>query len=79
LDDVLAEAGRDPASFDRCILLDDDERYALTSVDAFEDAVGRAAELGFTDVVTHWPRAEGIYAGDESVLVEAAARMALLR
>ena len=23
----------------------------------FADAVGRAAELGFTDVVTHWPRA----------------------
>ncbi len=30
--------------------------------------MGRAADLGFTDVVAHWPREDGIYAGDESVL-----------
>ena len=29
---------------------------------------GRASELGFTDVVTHWPRPESPYAGDEAVL-----------
>ena len=32
------------------------------------EGIERAAALGFTDVVVHWPRAEGIYAGDESVL-----------
>lgn len=75
LDDALAEEGRDPATFDRCVLLDDDERYALSSVAAFEDAVSRAASLGFTDVVTHWPRESGIYAGDEDVLAEVAGRL----
>ena len=34
---------------------------------------GRAAELGFTDVVTHWPRPDGPYAGDEAVLEAVAA------
>ena len=79
LDDALAAEDRDPNSFDRCLLLDDDDRYALRSVDAFEDAVGRAAEFGFTDVVTHWPRASGIYAGSETVLEEVATRFDRLR
>jgi hypothetical protein len=34
----------------------------------FDDVVGRAGELGFTDVVAAWPRREGIFAGDEEVL-----------
>ena len=42
---------------------------------AFTDAVGRAAELGFTDVITHWPRAEGWFAGDEAVLEAVAAEV----
>ena len=42
--------------------------YSLSSVDAFTDAVGRAAELGFTDVVTHWPRESSWFAGDETIL-----------
>ena len=32
--------------------------------------------LGFTDVVAHWPREEGIYAGKESVLDEIAGMLA---
>ena len=32
-----------------------------------------AALRGFTDVVTHWPRSEGWYAGDEAVLDAVAA------
>jgi hypothetical protein len=47
--------------------------FALSSVEAFTDAAGRAAEAGFTDIVTHWPRREDWYAGDEAVL-EAVAR-----
>src|SRR5215475_665479 len=46
--------------------------YALSSVGCFTDAVGRAGELGFTDVVTHWPRPAGPYAGMESVLEDVA-------
>ena len=74
LDDALAEHGRDTASLDRYLSLDA-HRYALESVDAWEDAVGRAAGLGFTDVVTHWPRDEGVYAGREDVLIEVAGRL----
>jgi len=62
LDDVLEER-----PFDRYLALDS-ARFSLSSVDAFEEVVGRAADLGFTDVITHWPRGEGVYAGSEDVL-----------
>jgi alkanesulfonate monooxygenase SsuD/methylene tetrahydromethanopterin reductase-like flavin-dependent oxidoreductase (luciferase family) len=75
LDDTLAAAGRDPASLDRHLSLDSGGTYSLQSVGAFDDAVGRAAELGFTDVISHWPRPDGIYAGSESVLDEVAGRL----
>lgn len=53
----------------------DIQRYALTSADYFEEVLGRAGELGFTDVVTHWPRPEGPYAGSEDVLEIVAAQV----
>ncbi|MFI7061232.1 LLM class flavin-dependent oxidoreductase [Kribbella sp. NPDC050124] len=62
LDDVL-----EGQPFDRYLALDS-ARFSLSSVDAFEDVVGRAADLGFTDVISHWPRAEGVYAGSVDVL-----------
>lgn len=79
LDDACGDIGRDPATIDRTLLLDSDPRYSLTSVDAFEDAVGRAVERGFTDVVAHWPREQGLYAGDRAVLDEVASRLNGLR
>lgn len=79
LDDACDAAGRDPASIGRTLSLDADGRYSLASVDAFEEAVGRAAQLGYTDVVSHWPREHGLYAGDESVLDEVGARLPALR
>jgi alkanesulfonate monooxygenase SsuD/methylene tetrahydromethanopterin reductase-like flavin-dependent oxidoreductase (luciferase family) len=69
------EEGRDPASVDRSLLFDSQTKFALESVDAFEDAVGRASELGFTDFMTHWPRENGLYAGSEAVLDEVASRL----
>ncbi|WP_105034343.1 LLM class flavin-dependent oxidoreductase [Cryobacterium aureum] len=75
LDDVVSDAGRDPAAIDRYLSLDSGGTYSLQSVNAFEDAVGRAAELGFTDVISHWPREHGIYAGDESILDTVAAML----
>jgi alkanesulfonate monooxygenase SsuD/methylene tetrahydromethanopterin reductase-like flavin-dependent oxidoreductase (luciferase family) len=66
--DALLAADRDPSTVDRFLSLDASGTYALSSVTAFTDAVGRAGELGFTDVVTHWPRREDWYAGDEAVL-----------
>jgi alkanesulfonate monooxygenase SsuD/methylene tetrahydromethanopterin reductase-like flavin-dependent oxidoreductase (luciferase family) len=80
LDDACAAEGRDPTTIDRTLSLDSDEgRYSLASVGAFEDAVGRAGELGFTDVISHWPRERGIYEGSESVLEEVAGRLPALR
>jgi alkanesulfonate monooxygenase SsuD/methylene tetrahydromethanopterin reductase-like flavin-dependent oxidoreductase (luciferase family) len=75
LDDALAEAGRNGAGFERHLSLDSSPLFALSSVSAFEQLVSRAAELGFTDVITHWPRADGPYAGDVRVLETVASRV----
>jgi alkanesulfonate monooxygenase SsuD/methylene tetrahydromethanopterin reductase-like flavin-dependent oxidoreductase (luciferase family) len=64
---ALSEAGREPKSVPRYLSLDT-AQYSLSSVECFTDMVGRASELGFTDVIAHWPRADGVYAGHESVL-----------
>ena len=77
-DDAYAESGRtDPVT--RVLSLDDENRYSLRSAAAYEDAVGRAAELGFTDVVAHYPREHGIYEGDEKVLEQVAELLPGLR
>ena len=76
-DEALAEAGRVPADLPRYLLADTSRAgaagFALASVGAFEEMAGRAAALGFTDLVTHWPRAEAPYAGDVRVLEQVAA------
>ena len=75
LDDTLAEAGRDRASLDRYLLLDSSPVFSLSSADLFEEMAGRAGDLGFTDVITHWPRPDGVYAGDVAVLEDVASRL----
>ena len=72
-EDACALAGREPGR--RVLSLDASPRYALESAATYAEMAGRAAELGFTDVVTHWPRAEGPYAGDEAVLEQVAATL----
>ncbi len=72
-DDACLDAGRGP--LDRYLLLDSSPRYALESVDLYAEMAGRAAGLGFTDVVTHWPRPDSPYAGTEEVLRAAAAQV----
>jgi alkanesulfonate monooxygenase SsuD/methylene tetrahydromethanopterin reductase-like flavin-dependent oxidoreductase (luciferase family) len=67
LDDLLQ--GR---PFDRYLSVDS-VVYALSSPALFTEVVNRAAALGFTDVVTHWPRTDGVYAGSEDVLEQIAA------
>ncbi|RIJ76318.1 LLM class flavin-dependent oxidoreductase [Nakamurella silvestris] len=52
----------------RYMSLDSAPVFSLSSVDCFTDAVGRAAALGFTDAIIHWPRPSGEYAGREEVL-----------
>ena len=72
-DDACAANDRD--GLDRYLLLDASPRYALESVGLYAEMTGRAADLGFTDVVTHWPRPDSPYAGDEAVLEAAAAEV----
>ena len=73
LDESLVAAGRDPASFPRYLNLDSSPQFSLTSRGVFEEMAGRAESLGFTDVITHWPRPDGPYAGSVAVLEDVAA------
>ncbi|WP_149204591.1 LLM class flavin-dependent oxidoreductase [Actinotalea subterranea] len=73
------DAGRDPAGIERYLNIDAAPVFSLESYAVLEEGVRRAAELGFTDVVVHWPRPEGVYAGREEVLEEVAARLPELR
>ena len=73
LDAALEAAGRDRVSVRRYLSLDASGVFALSSAAYFTDAVGRASELGFNDVITHWPRPDEPYAGSETVLEEIAA------
>ena len=72
-------AGRDPGTVDRYLNLDSGPVFSLASEETAVAAVRRAAALGFTDVVLHWPRAEGIYAGRLEVLEAVAGRLPELR
>jgi alkanesulfonate monooxygenase SsuD/methylene tetrahydromethanopterin reductase-like flavin-dependent oxidoreductase (luciferase family) len=74
-DAALAAVGRSPDQVRRYLSLDASGTFALSSAECFADMAGRAAEIGFTDVITHWPRPDGWYAGDESVLETVAAEI----
>ncbi|MVA76915.1 LLM class flavin-dependent oxidoreductase [Auraticoccus sp. F435] len=69
LDRLCAETGQDPRRY----LSLDTAVYALSDVGTFTEMVDRAAGLGFTDLVTHWPRTSGVYAGRRDVLESVAA------
>lgn len=73
--DTATDVGADPAKVRRYLNADFGPGYTLTSVARFRDVAGRAAECGFTDLVVHWPRGEGIFAGQESVLENVAAEV----
>jgi alkanesulfonate monooxygenase SsuD/methylene tetrahydromethanopterin reductase-like flavin-dependent oxidoreductase (luciferase family) len=66
LDEACAAAGRDPTSIARLVLTGPRLAAGLTSVDAFDETAGRYSEIGVTDFVVHWPRAEGPYAADRA-------------
>ncbi|WP_148616067.1 LLM class flavin-dependent oxidoreductase [Nocardioides rubriscoriae] len=75
-DEALAAAGRGPCPryllTDAAPHLERSGRFALSSRGFFEEVAGRAGELGFTDLVTHWPRPDDPYAGELAVLEEVA-------
>ena len=67
-DAALGEVGRAQHEVRRYLSLDAAPNYSLSSVRAFRDAARRAEQLGFTDVVVHWPRSSEPYEGHEQVL-----------
>ena len=54
-EDAALDAGRDPASIRRSVLIGSDDWPVLASPEAFREAVLRYAEVGVTDVVLLHP------------------------
>ncbi|MFJ6673497.1 LLM class flavin-dependent oxidoreductase [Actinosynnema sp. NPDC091369] len=67
-DDALAAESRDRAAVRRFLQTDAAPVFSLSSVECYRDFLGRADELGFTDVLAPWPRPDGPFAGDEAIL-----------
>jgi alkanesulfonate monooxygenase SsuD/methylene tetrahydromethanopterin reductase-like flavin-dependent oxidoreductase (luciferase family) len=64
LDELCTQTGRDPASLQRLLLTGPVLDPGLGSVEEFRDTVGRYSEIGITDLVVHWPRADEPYAAN---------------
>jgi alkanesulfonate monooxygenase SsuD/methylene tetrahydromethanopterin reductase-like flavin-dependent oxidoreductase (luciferase family) len=64
LEDTCRAAGRDPASLARIVLTGSRLAPGLGSREELEETLGRYAEIGVTDLVVHWPRANEPYCGD---------------
>ncbi|MFJ5547060.1 LLM class flavin-dependent oxidoreductase [Streptomyces sp. NPDC093225] len=69
LEKACADVGRDPRELDRILLtgFTPDRSRPLESVDAFVDFAGRQRDLGFTELVIHWPIADTPFAADQQV------------
>ncbi|MEU2333050.1 LLM class flavin-dependent oxidoreductase [Streptomyces sp. NPDC013172] len=69
LADACAAAGRDVSELDRVLLtgFTPDRDRPLRSLDAFVDFAGRYQELGFTELVIHWPVPDSVFAAEEKV------------
>ncbi|MDO0926906.1 LLM class flavin-dependent oxidoreductase [Streptomyces sp. TG1A-8] len=69
LSEACAAVGRDVAGMDKVLLtgFTPDRGRPLESLDAFVDFAGRHRELGFTEIVVHWPVPDSDFAADESV------------
>jgi alkanesulfonate monooxygenase SsuD/methylene tetrahydromethanopterin reductase-like flavin-dependent oxidoreductase (luciferase family) len=64
LDEACVALGRAPASLRRLVLTGPSLDGGLASLEMFQDTIGRYAAAGVTDLVVHWPRPDGPYAGD---------------
>lgn len=78
MSDICTKLGRDPATLKRLALVGFRER-PMDSIESFRDVVGRYGEMGFTDLVVHWPRASEPFAASDAVLDEIAAELPALR
>ncbi|MGW4162170.1 LLM class flavin-dependent oxidoreductase [Streptomyces sp. NPDC004788] len=66
---ACAEIGRDAAELDKILLtgFTPEQNTVLGSLDAFVDFAGRHQELGFTELVIHWPIPDSVFAADQAV------------
>jgi len=64
--EACGAAGRDPATLERLVLSGMNLDAGLASAEAFRETLGRYEEVGVTDFVVHWPRAEPPFAGDRA-------------
>ncbi|MGK5630266.1 LLM class flavin-dependent oxidoreductase [Streptomyces sp. URMC 123] len=80
LEAVCSELGRDAAALDKVLLTGFTPDRPLDSFDAFVDFAGAYTELGFTEIVLHWPTPDSAFAADEKVFeriaMEAPAQLA---
>ncbi|RHA37767.1 LLM class flavin-dependent oxidoreductase [Cellulomonas rhizosphaerae] len=74
MDEAETAAGRS-TPLRRYLNLDGAPIFSLESAQVAIEGIERAAALGFTDVIVHWPRDEGIYAGPQRALEELAAAL----
>ncbi|MFI8188413.1 LLM class flavin-dependent oxidoreductase [Streptomyces sp. NPDC085946] len=74
LADACATVGRDAAELDRVLLtgFTPDRGRPLQSLDAFVDFAGRHRDLGFTEIVIHWPIPDSVFAAEEKVFEQIA-------
>ncbi|MFF2214625.1 LLM class flavin-dependent oxidoreductase [Streptomyces antibioticus] len=74
LTDECVAQGRDVNELDRILLtgFTPDRSRPLKSVGAFVDFAGRHKELGFTELVIHWPIPDSDFAADEKVFEQIA-------
>ncbi|MFF5974957.1 LLM class flavin-dependent oxidoreductase [Streptomyces sp. NPDC012769] len=66
---ACAETGRDVTELDKILLtgFTPERNTVLDSLDGFVDFAGRHQELGFTEIVIHWPIPDSDFAADEAV------------
>lgn len=66
---ACGSSGRDVAELDKILLtaFTPDRSTMLDSVDAFVDFAGRHREIGFTEIVLHWPIPDSDFAADQAV------------
>jgi len=67
LEEACLESGHEAATLSRLVVTGPTLTSGLSSVDEFEDTVGRYAAIGVTDLVVHWPRANDPYKADYSI------------
>ncbi|TYC10519.1 LLM class flavin-dependent oxidoreductase [Actinomadura decatromicini] len=65
---ACARAGRDPGDLDRIFVSTGWAGDPLASPKACLEMAERYAAAGFTDLIVHWPRPSGVYAGDPAML-----------